>query len=135
MRRTVVIIGYVIAIFATSSVVNASMYVNLAVISAITFLFAFALVAWARGPIVAALSIVVLLTIVFPVAVLLVIGSPVYASWIEVIEVIWRASREDGSLFGFEWVVPLLSAWFAAVLAHRMRSNKPLQATREDARA
>lgn len=135
MKRTAIIIGYVVAIIAIPFVLKSSMHFDLAVMSAITFLFVFAFVVWARGPTVLALSIVVLLTVVFPVAVLLLIGSPVYASWIETIQVIWRASREHGALFGYEWVVPLLSACLAAVLAHQVRSNKPLQATREDARA
>jgi hypothetical protein len=61
-----------------------------------------------------------------PIAVLLFIGSPTYASWTETIRVIWRASRENSSLFGFEWAIPLLSACAAAVLACYVRSNKPL---------
>jgi len=114
---------------------DASMYVDLAVMSAIAFMFAFAFVVWARGSTALTLSIVVLLTVVFPIAGLLFIGSPTYASWIETVQVIWRSSRQAGLLFGFEWVVPLLSACLAAVLGHHVRSNKPLQATREDARA
>jgi hypothetical protein len=135
MKHAAVICGYVILSVGMPFALDASMYVDLAVISAITFMFAFAFVAWARGSALLALSIVVLLTVVLPAAGLLFIGSPVYASWIETIQVIWRASRETGPLLGFEWVIPLLSACLAAALAHHMRSNKPLQATREDALA
>lgn len=135
MRRAAIIIGYVIAIVGMPFALDASTYVELALTSTLTFLFVFAFVAWARGSAGLALSIVVLLTVAFPAAVLLFIGSPVYASWVETIRVVWRASREQGPLFGFEWFVPLLGACLAAVLGHRVRSNMPLQATREDARA
>jgi hypothetical protein len=81
-----------------------------------------------------AIFIVAFLTIVFPTAGLLFIGSPVYASWTETLAVIVRASREDGVLSGFEWFVPLVGAFLGLVLAGRVRSNKPLQTTREDAR-
>jgi hypothetical protein len=135
MRQAAIIIGYGIAILGMPFVLDASMYVDSAVVAAVTFLFVFAFVAWARGRTVLALCIVVLLTIMFPVAVLLFIGSPTYASWTETIQVIWRASRETSPLLGFEWGIPLLSACAAAVSARHIRSNRPLQATREDARA
>ena len=84
------------------------MYVDIAVVVAVTFVFVFAFVAWARGRTVLALCIVVLLTVMLPIAVLLFIGSPTYASWAETIQVIWRASRENSSLVGFEWGIQQL---------------------------
>jgi hypothetical protein len=131
MRHAAIIIGYVIAILGMPFALDASMYVDIAMIAAVTFLFVFTFVTWAHGRAVWALCIVVLLTVIFPVAVLLFIGSPTYASWTQTIQVVWRASWESSFLFGLEWGIPLVSGCAAAVLARYVRSNKPLQATRD----
>lgn len=133
MKKIAIILGYIIAVITAALGLDSS--IQVAIVAAATFLFVVAFVAWASGSAVLALSTVLFLTILFPVLVLLFIGSPVYASWVETLGAIVNASLEHGVVSGFEWFVPLSAACAGVVLARHMRSNKPLQATREDARA
>ena len=121
MKKTAIILGYIIAVIAAALGLDAS--IQVAIVAAVTFLFVVAFVAWASGSAVFALSTVAFLTILFPVVVMLLIGSPVYASWKETLGTIVDASREHGALLGFEWFVPLSAACAGLVLAGHMRAK------------
>jgi hypothetical protein len=76
--------------------------------------------------------VIILLTIVLPIAGLLFIGLPVYESWIETLKVGVHASREHGVLRGAEWFVPLLSGCIGLAIASRLRANAPSRSTAQE---
>jgi hypothetical protein len=124
MRKAALILAYVAVFFAMGLFTGP---VQVAAGALAAFLFALAFLRWASGSAVTVILVVVLLTIVFPIAGVLFIGLPVYESWVETLKVAVHSSRENGVLAGAEWLVPLVSGCIGLAVASRLRTKVLLE--------
>jgi hypothetical protein len=89
--------------------------------------FAIAFTHLANGSRFIALSLVVVVTVVFPIAVLLFVVSPQDQSLGASVSSLVSNFREHGSLWGFELLSSVIGAALALLIAERMRSNSPVE--------
>ena len=90
-------------------------------VASLVFVLGFVLIT--HGKALWAVSLVALLTLLFPMAFLVAIGWHHYPSVGELLSSYLSTLKEHGQLSGFELLFPLLSAGLAAVIASRTRSN------------
>lgn len=93
------------------------------VLSVVSLVFVLAFSAITRGRAFWAVSLVALITFLFPITVLLAIGWSHYPSFSELLSSYLATLNEHGQLYGLELLFPSLGAGLGAALAHRMRSN------------
>jgi hypothetical protein len=92
-------------------------------LAALSALFVWCYVAVAGGRTVVSFATVFLVTLVFPLGFLVVIGWPVYNSWSVLVSSFVSAFYEHGQLWGLELLLPLVAALATAVSINRRRSN------------
>jgi len=90
-------------------------------VASLSFVLAFVLITHGRA--LWAVSLVVLVTLLFPIAVLLAVGWSHYPSFGELLSSYLATLNEHGQLSGFELLLPSLIAALGAVLVNRKRSN------------
>jgi hypothetical protein len=113
---------YIAAVFVGVFVVDPSWVPWVLAILSVAFLWCY--VAIVHGRVITALLIVFLVTLGFPVSVLLAIGLPVYHSWSTMVASYMSSLREYGLLGGFELLVPLGAALLAAAFV-RLAPSAP----------
>jgi len=91
-------------------------------IALLSLLFLLAYRWFVRGALTVPLAVVFFVTLVFPIAVLLAIGMPVYHSWSSTASSLFASLRDHGQFWGLELFAPLLAA-AAGALVLRWRSN------------
>jgi hypothetical protein len=77
----------------------------------------------ARGRASIAVAVVIVVTLVFPIAALIAIGWPVYESWSALTASFWAAAKERGLIGGVEFLAPALAAMLCAGIVSRLRSK------------
>ena len=93
------------------------------VLSAASLVFVFLYIFTAHGNVLWAISLVALFSLLFPVAVLVAISWSHYPSFGAQLSSFIATVREHEQLWGFELLLPLISAGLGAVVAKHMRSN------------
>ena len=91
-------------------------------IALLSLLFLLAYRWFVRGSLTVPLAVVFVVTLVFPIAVLLAIGMPVYHSWSSTAASLYASLRDHGQFWGLELFAPLLAA-AAGAFVLRWRSN------------
>ena len=87
-----------------------------ALIAAWSAVFVWCYLLFLRGGAYAAVSIVIVVTIVLPLVAVIAIAWPTFDS-------LWPALQDRGVLGALEFFAPLIAALLCVWLAHRLRSN------------
>lgn len=95
-------------------------------LAAISALFVWLYGAVVGGHMFVSLSMVIMVTVVFPVAMLVAIAWPSYQSWSGVVGAFAATFRASSPIWGLEMFLPLVAASITAVSVQRWRSNKAL---------
>jgi hypothetical protein len=92
-------------------------------LSALSALFVWCYLVFVRGRASVALAVVIVVTLVFPLGALIVIGWPVYRSWSALAASFWAAAEERGPFGGVEFLAPTIAAALCAGIVGRLRPN------------
>ena len=119
---TLLTLGYIAAVFAVTSIIGESTYHYwLLTLLSMAYMLAYLKISERRYWI--PLSIVFFVTFAFPLAVLLLIGVPVYDSLGAATLMIFEAFGKFGQLPGFELLFPFLAVVVIALIHRRSESS------------
>ena len=124
IAAAVLVVAYVVAAF--TGVPEIAPRFSAWFLLVLSALFVWAYLSFTRGRAIVPVGVVLLVSPLFPLAVLAWIGQISYHSWGEVVKAFLTASYERGQLWGLEMALPSLAAMGIAFLFHRKRSNTAL---------
>lgn len=125
---TSMVLGYVLVNFA--GIPHVGPLWTTWLLAGASFLFVLCFILIARAHAWVPLVLVLLLTLVFPLVILVAIGWPHYPSFGALVSSYVSALWQHGQLRGFELAVPVFSAVLGWLVAGRLRSHSPLNSRR-----
>ncbi len=119
--RVAVCLLYVAGVLAGAYMVGSD--ISWAFLAAWSAVFAWCYLTLARGSPRAAISIVIVVTIVCPAAALVAVVWPIHRTWPALYSTLWPALKDRGVVGGLEFLAPLGAALICIHVTRHLRFN------------